>query len=219
MEEFEGFHSVDGVWAVEVFDGDAITDSELVVEAANFCELVVDPFIESDSVTVAAFDHEGARCDEGCHLCVVGVSGEVPLPDFVFADEDVAHWHCDRCALANPFVEVSATDAETIAREHGRGAHGTLSAIAQAVKCDTLWVDVRLGGEPFKDTLVLAVDERVERESEWIEAALKGAEQVFSSVKVVGREGDEPAFCESEGEGFVNAPSVAGFIGVKQVFG
>jgi hypothetical protein len=73
VEELKGSFAVDGVWAVEVFDGGAVADTELVVEAAHFGELVVDPFIETDAVAVSAFDHERARGDEGCHFGVVGV--------------------------------------------------------------------------------------------------------------------------------------------------
>ncbi|MEY5014180.1 MAG: hypothetical protein RIS92_538 [Verrucomicrobiota bacterium] len=219
MEELKGSLAIDGVWAVEVFDGGSVADAELVVETAHFGELVVDPFIESDAVAMSAFYHEWAWGDEGCHFGVVGMTGEVPFPNFVFSDENVAHWHGVGCALANPFVEVSATDAEAIVGKNGGGSHGALSAVAQAVERDSVCVDVGLASEPFEDALVLGVDDGVKGESERVETALKRSENVFAAVEVVGREGDEAALGEAEGEGLVCAPRVAGFIGFKEVFG
>ncbi len=145
MEEIECALAVDGVGTVEVFDGGVFADPELVIEAAHFGVLVIDPFIEPDSVAVTAFDHEGAGSDECSHFGIVRVVGEVPLPDLVLADENVAHWHGDGCAFSDPFIEITAADAEAIALEYGRGAHRAFSSVTQAVERDTIWVDCRLG--------------------------------------------------------------------------
>jgi hypothetical protein len=66
--------------------------------------------------------------------------------------------------------------------------------------------------------LVLSVDEGVEAESEGVQTALEGTENVFTAVQVVGCEGDESALGEAEGECFVGAPCSAGLVGIEQVF-
>ena len=114
MEEIECALAVDGVGTVEVFDGGVFADPELVIEAAHFGVLVIDPFIEADAVSMTAFDHEGTGCDERGHLGVVGVIREVPLPDLVFGNVDVTHGHRCRCAFPDPLVEVPAADAQAI---------------------------------------------------------------------------------------------------------
>lgn len=89
-EKLEGADPVNRVGSVEVFDGGAVAESEFGVESSDLGELVIDPRSGADCVIEAPFDHKRTRGDEGCHFGVVEVAAEVPLPDLVFADVDVA---------------------------------------------------------------------------------------------------------------------------------
>ena len=104
LQKLKRPHAVDRVRAVEVLDGRAVADEELIVEAADFGELVVHPFVDAHAVVVAALDHEGAWGDQCGHLRIVEGAAHVPFPDFILASGDVAHRHVRAHALAHPFV-------------------------------------------------------------------------------------------------------------------
>ena len=114
---------MDHVPGVEVLDGGALADLQLVVEAPHLGELVVHPFIKADAVVVAALDHKRARGDQRGHFGVVEGAAHVPLPDLILVGVNVVHRHVGAHALAHPFIEVAAADAQAVVREHGRCAH------------------------------------------------------------------------------------------------
>ena len=61
MQELERPFAIDFVEAVEEFDVGAVAEAERVVQAADFGVFVGDPFVGSDAVPVAPFDHERTR--------------------------------------------------------------------------------------------------------------------------------------------------------------
>lgn len=71
MQELERALAVDLVEAVEEFDVGAVAEAERVVHPADFGVFVGDPFVGSDAVPVAAFDHERSRGEQRDHLGVV----------------------------------------------------------------------------------------------------------------------------------------------------
>ena len=71
VQELERPLAVDLVVSVEEFDVGTVAEAEHVVQAADFGVFVGNPFVGSDAVPVAAFDHERARGEQRDHLGVV----------------------------------------------------------------------------------------------------------------------------------------------------
>ena len=210
---------MDGVGAVEVLDGGAVADAEFVVEATDLGVFVVHPFVETHAVIVSALDHEGARGDEGGHLGIVERSAKVPLPNFILVGVEVAHWHVETDALADPLVEVARADRQAVVSEDGGDAHGGLAAVAEAVESDAVGIGEGLRFEPFEDALVLADDGGEEGASSEVELALEDAEGIPTAIGIVWGKGDKALLGQSQSEGFVGAPGLGGLVGFKAIGG
>ena len=83
-QKVKGALTVDGVWAVEVFDFGFVSKSEEGVVAIGFGVFVGDPFVWGHAIVVAAFDHEGTGANEPTHFGVVEGVAEVEFEHFVF---------------------------------------------------------------------------------------------------------------------------------------
>ncbi len=191
------------VRAIEMFDGSTITDLKLVIETADFSELIVHPFIGADAIVVSTFHHEGARGDEGGHFRIVEGAAEVPIPDLILAGVNVTHRHVRADTLAHPLIEIPTANAQTVIREHRRCAHGAFATITQPIKCNLIRLSKGLHLQPFKDALMLAVDDGVKCKTERVEFALQGAEGILAAIGIMRSKGDESLFRQAQRKGLV----------------
>jgi len=74
--------------AVEEFDFRSVANPKFDVMPSDLGELPSDPFIRSNAVIMATFDHERARCHQRRQLGVVGNVAHVPFEDFVLARKE-----------------------------------------------------------------------------------------------------------------------------------
>src|SRR5439155_955724 len=75
-----------------------------------------------------------------------------------------------------------------------------LAPVREAIKGDSLPVDLRQRLEPRENLPVLMKDEREQRSLEEIRLAAEQAVLVFPAIRIVGREDDEAALGELRGE-------------------
>ena len=145
MEEVVGPDPVDGVRSDKPFDLAAVGEPKTGgIEVPHLGELEGDLLVGSDSVEVPAFDHKGARTDEGGHLGVVEGAAEVPFEDLILALVRVAVAQRGLVGggiLPDPFVEVGRADREAVAVHEWRDPHGRLAPVAESVKGNLVRID------------------------------------------------------------------------------
>ena len=161
---------------------------------------------------MAAFHHEGTRRDERAHLGVVEGVTQVPLEDLVFPREQVAAAPVHGRILPHPLVEVCRADAQAVAIQHRRDAHGGLAAVAQTVEADALRVHERLRAEPFQNALMLAEDDGEEMFPQRVGQPLDVPELVFAAIRIVRRKHDEAALHQGGGKALVGRPGAVGLV-------
>lgn len=195
--------TVDGMRAVEELNAGLMGDAEAGVMTPYASVFVGDPFIRSDTVMMASFDHEGAWGDESGHFGIIESVTQVELGHFVLPSEEVTERSVDRDVFADPLIEIGGTDGEGVIFEDGRDPHGGLSAVGETIKADPRWIDVRERLQPTQSPLMLVDDEREKGEAEWICLALENAKAVLSPVGVMGGPCDEATFCQTRSEASV----------------
>ena len=109
FQEVERPFAMNGVGAVEKFDFSLICNSQFRVVPADFCKFPGHPLVDTHSIVMAAFYHEGLGDQHG-QFCIVGEITHVPFKDFVFGCPDIAERCVGRGIFRNPFIEVSTTD-------------------------------------------------------------------------------------------------------------
>src|SRR5688572_23083725 len=103
---------------------------------------------------MAALYHERARRHQAGQFGIVGYVAHVPFGHFIFACEHVAIAVIYAHVLANPFVEVTRTNAYCILfGQDSWYTHGRLAAVGKSVKANALWVNVGKRREPFERSL------------------------------------------------------------------
>ena len=96
--------------AIKIFNFRALGDAEVGIQPANLGELIRHPFVWSDSIFVAALDHERARRNQRGHLGVVKRMAEIELKHFVFTGEQITVAGIDGDILFYPFIKIRRAD-------------------------------------------------------------------------------------------------------------
>ena len=161
---------------------------------------------------MTALHHEGARDHQPAQLGVVEGVAQVELGHVVLAPVKVAVGRPGRDVLPDPLVVVGRANAQAVAVDDLRDAHGCLAAVAQPVEGHARGIHEVLRGQPIQDDLVLALDERPERELQRLGLAQHLPEAVLADVAVLRGEGHEPALGQSPRVGVVG-PGVDARIG------